>query len=76
MMAADPSMHLQTHLAENPTEISFALSLFPFAQTYTHIYDNFGLLRDNTILAHCVHLAPEEMELIRVRKAGISHCPT
>ncbi|KAM0754831.1 Metallo-dependent hydrolase [Meredithblackwellia eburnea MCA 4105] len=76
MMKEDPDLHLQTHLAENPSEVQFARSLFPSACSYTDIYNQFGLLRNNSILAHCVHLAPDEMELIRSTKAGISHCPT
>lgn len=50
--------------------------MFPFANSYTGIYDHFELLRSNTILAHCVHLEESEMDLIKQRNAGISHCPT
>lgn len=72
----EPHLHIQTHLAENPTEVEFTKSLFPFADTYTHVYDHFNLLTPRTILAHCVHLEPSEMELIARRGAGIAHCPT
>lgn len=44
--------------------------------TYAEVYDAFGLLRRNTILAHGVHLEEEEVALIKARNAGISHCPT
>ncbi|PIL24226.1 hypothetical protein GSI_13979 [Ganoderma sinense ZZ0214-1] len=44
--------------------------------TYAGVYDAFGLLRRNTILAHGVHLEEEEVALIKARGAGISHCPT
>jgi len=40
------------------------------------VYDHYHLLRDNTILAHGVHLEEEELELIKERNSGISHCPT
>lgn len=76
MVKADPSLPIQTHLAENPSEIQFTQSLFPMADSYTGVYDHFGLLRDNTVLAHCVHLSEGEMDLIKAREAGISHCPT
>lgn len=52
------------------------IELFPFASSYTQIYDHFDLLTSNTILAHCVHLEDAEMDLIKLRGAGISHCPT
>ncbi|KAI0362415.1 guanine deaminase [Trametes cingulata] len=44
--------------------------------TYAGVYDAFGLLRQNTVLAHAVHLEDEEVEIIKARRAGISHCPT
>ena len=46
------------------------------AATYADVYDAFGLLRENTILAHGVHLDPDEVALIAARGAGVSHCPT
>ena len=44
--------------------------------TYAGVYDAYGLLRENTILAHAVHLEEEEIKIIKKRKTGISHCPT
>ena len=35
MVAKDPSLHIQTHLAENPAEIEFTKQLFPFTDSYT-----------------------------------------
>lgn len=46
------------------------------ADSYTGVYDHFGLLRESTVLAHCVHLDESEMDLIKLREAGVSHCPT
>ena len=34
-VTTDPTLHIQTHLAENPAEIEFTRQLFPFADTYT-----------------------------------------
>jgi guanine deaminase len=42
---------------------------------YTEVYDKAGLVGEGTILAHCVHLEEREMEILRDRKAGVSHCP-
>ncbi|GAA5935361.1 hypothetical protein JCM1841_001934, partial [Sporobolomyces salmonicolor] len=75
MLEKDKDLPCQTHLAENPSEIEFTKSLFPFASSYTHVYDHFRLLRRNTILAHCVHLSSPELDLIKQRDSGISHCP-
>ncbi|KAF5386938.1 hypothetical protein D9615_001553 [Tricholomella constricta] len=76
MASSDPSLHIQTHISENKAEIAFTKELFPDAPHYAGVYDSFGLLRPNTILAHAVHLEDTELELIAKRKAGISHCPT
>ncbi|PSR83082.1 hypothetical protein PHLCEN_2v5886 [Hermanssonia centrifuga] len=48
----------------------------PKKTTYAGVYDAYGLLRENTVLAHAVHLEDEEAEIIKARNAGISHCPT
>lgn len=89
LAAADPTLAIQTHIAENDAEIAFTKALFPpetlplqpdgcphTHTTYAGVYDAFGLLRANTVLAHAVHLQPEEVALIKARGAGVSHCPT
>ncbi|KAI0345335.1 Metallo-dependent hydrolase [Trametopsis cervina] len=90
LAASDPTLAIQTHISENASEIVFTKSLFPPGvlpataetgeekeqATYAGVYDAYGLLRQNTVLAHAVHLEESEVELIRRRGAGISHCPT
>ncbi|KAG5729678.1 putative guanine deaminase, partial [Termitomyces sp. T112] len=76
LASSDPSLHIQTHISENLSEIEVVRNLFPDSPHYAGVYDHFGLLRSNTILAHGVWLEDAEMELIAKRKAGISHCPT
>ncbi|KAJ3535402.1 hypothetical protein NMY22_g6510 [Coprinellus aureogranulatus] len=73
---ADPKLLIQTHISENPSEVAYTNELFPEAGSYAGVYDQFGLLREGTILAHAVHLTPGEVDLIKQRGAGISHCPT
>jgi guanine deaminase len=76
LAASDPTIRIQTHIAENLAEVEYTKSLFPSAPHYAGVYDKFGLLRNNTILAHAVHLSEEETDLIKARETGISHCPT
>lgn len=87
---SDRSLAIQTHISENESEIIFTKRLFskevldktainPSSMakgTYAGVYDAYGLLRENTILAHAVHLEDEEIQVIKRRKTGISHCPT
>ena len=76
LASSDPTLPIQTHISENRFEIAKTLELFPSAPNYAGVYDMFGLLRNNTILAHACHFSEEEIELVRCRGAGISHCPT
>ncbi|CAG8759618.1 14586_t:CDS:1, partial [Acaulospora morrowiae] len=66
---------IQSHLSENADEIAFVAEKFPNLPNYTSVYDNHGLLNNKTIMAHGIHLSPEERDLIRKRGVGISHCP-
>lgn len=75
LASSDPSLHIQTHVSENLSEIEVVSKLFQDSPHYTGVYDHFGLLRSNTILAHGVWLKDAEIDLIAERKAGISHCP-
>ena len=72
---SDPSLNIQTHVAENLKEVEDTLKAFPKARNYVDVYNIFGLLRNNTILGHSIHLNDEELTLIKEKDAGISHCP-
>lgn len=65
----------QTHISENKQEIEWVQSLFPESSSYADVYDTAGILTDKTILAHAVHLTSTEVDLIKERNCGISHCP-
>jgi guanine deaminase len=73
---ADPSLRIQTHISENVGEIQTTHELFPEATSYADVYDSHGLLGPRTILAHAIHLGDDEVELVKKRGAGVSHCPT
>lgn len=49
--------------------------MFPECKNYASVYDEFGLLTDKTIMAHCIYLTEEERQLMRDRGVGVSHCP-
>ena len=82
LAVSDPSLTIQTHISENPSEVKYTKELFSHLSTpekpitYAGVYDHYHLLRDNTILAHAVHLEEEELKLVKERGSGISHCPT
>lgn len=68
---------LQSHLSENPGEISWVKELCPWSEFYGDAYDKFGLFGSDcpTIMAHCVY--SDEKEITRMKENGvyIAHCP-
>jgi guanine deaminase len=71
----NPKLAIQTHISENKAEVELTKSLFK-TNSYAEAYDKFHLLRNNTVLAHGVHLTEDEMVLIAKRGSGVAHCPT
>ncbi|CRG88683.1 chlorohydrolase family protein [Talaromyces islandicus] len=69
-----PSLHIQTHISENKSEVALVKELFA-GSSYAQVYDDAGLLTPRTILAHAVHLTAEERALVKSRNAKVSHCP-
>lgn len=74
-LAKEQDLPIQTHISENTNEIELVKQLFPESKNYTDVYDTHGLLTSRTILAHCVHISEEELQVIKDRDAKISHCP-
>ncbi|MCC2663259.1 MAG: guaD [Geminicoccaceae bacterium] len=71
-----PDCYVQTHLAENHDEIVAVRRLFPWAESYTHVYDRFGLLGPRSIFGHCLHLSAAERELLSATRSVAAFCPT
>lgn len=67
---------IQTHISENKKEIELVKELFPECDSYADVYNDHSLLSKATILAHAVHLSPEECKLLKEKQCSISHCPT
>ena len=74
-LAKATDLPIQTHLSENTSEVALVRKLYPSHKSYSHVYDAYSLLTPKTVLAHCVHLSPEERVLLKERKAKVSHCP-
>jgi guanine deaminase len=66
---------LQTHISENPDEISATLALFPDSDSYAGVYQSHGCLHEKTLLGHGIHLSQEERKIIQSNKSIIVHCP-
>lgn len=73
--AKEESLPIQTHISENKGEIALVKQMFPECESYAGVYDSFHLLTPRTVLAHGIYLSEAEMELIKSRGTGVSHCP-
>jgi guanine deaminase len=76
LAARYPDVWIQSHVAENLDEVKWALELFPSSRSYLSIYDDFGLMRERAIYAHCIHFDDEDRALMRSTGAAAAVSPT
>jgi guanine deaminase len=67
---------IQSHVAENLDEIRWARELFPRSRSYLAVYDDFGLMRERAVYAHCIHFDDADRALMRERKTAAAISPT
>ena len=73
---ADPTLYLQTHVAENRDEVAWARALFPNARSYLDVYAQAGLVHGRSVLAHGIWLDDSDRALLAERGATVAFCPT
>ena len=71
-----PDCLMQTHLSEQEEEIHWVKNLFPNAKNYLNVYEQFDLVRENSIFGHCIHLSVKELDILQERNSSVAHCPT
>jgi len=71
-----PDTAIQTHISENQDEIAFVKQLYPAAQDYLDVYDQYGLVNQRSALGHGIHLSDRELQRIAESGAHIAFCPT
>ncbi len=76
LWAEHPGCLMQTHLSEQLPEIDWVAELFPQARDYLDTYEAFGLLGENAMFGHAIHLCPRERDRLRETGAALVHCPT
>lgn len=67
---------IQSHVAENKDEVRWARELFPASRSYLSVYQDFGLMRDRAVYAHCIHFDDEDRALMRDTGAAAAVSPT
>jgi len=76
LAARYPEVWIQSHVAENVEEVKWARELFPKSRSYLAIYDDFGLMRERAIYAHCIHFDDEDRAMMRATGAAAAVSPT
>ena len=71
-----PDVYVHTHLSENLKEIEFTAELFPDSTDYLNVYEQYGLVSDRSIFAHCIHLDDAHFQRLSTAGATIAFCPT
>ncbi|MDP9045502.1 MAG: guanine deaminase [Pseudomonadota bacterium] len=73
---ADPSLYMQTHVAENRAEVEWVRQLFPEARSYLDVYEKAGLLHPRSVLAHGIWIDDADRAALRHSGAHIAHSPS
>ena len=76
LAAKYPEVWIQSHVAESKAEVAWARELFPASRSYLAVYDDFGLMRDRAIYAHCIHFDDDDRALMRSTGAAAAVSPT
>jgi guanine deaminase len=69
-------VYVQSHVAENVTEVEWVAKLFPDASSYLEVYKQFGLLGERTLYGHGIHFTDADITMMKENGAAIVHCPT
>ena len=71
-----PDVWIHTHLAENREEVKEIARRFPNSRSYLDVYDEFGLLRERAVFAHCLHMNDEDRSCMARKGGAAAFCPT
>lgn len=71
-----PDVWLHTHLAENTHEVEAIAAEFAWSRSYLDVYDRFGLVREKSMFAHCLHLDDTDRDCMSAKGAAAAFCPS
>jgi guanine deaminase len=76
LLEAAPGLLFTSHINENKSEIAYVRELFPGARDYLDTYERHGLVRENAVFAHDVHVSDDELGRLAAGRACVAHCPS
>jgi len=71
-----PDVWIHTHLAENTEEVEQIARQFPSSRSYLDVYDQFDLLRERAVFAHCLHMDEQDRNCMASKGGSAAFCPT
>ena len=71
-----PDVWVHTHLAENTQEVEAIAAEFEWSRSYLDVYDRFGLVRERSMFAHCLHLDDGDRGCMAGNGAAAAFCPS
>lgn len=71
-----PQAYVHSHLAENRDETAMVADQFGWSRSYLDVYERFGLVRERSVFAHCLHMDEEDWRVMAKRGAAIAFCPS
>lgn len=74
MMKDFPGAVFHTHASENKSEITEVRKLT--GKNNIEYFYALGLLNSSSVLAHCIHLNDNEINLMKNNSVNVSHCPS
>lgn len=73
-LARDRGVIVHTHASENQTECTMVETETGLRNVaYLH---SLGLTGDHVVLAHCIHLSKDEIDVLAKTKTNVAHCPS
>ena len=76
LFAEHSGLYLQSHVAENRSEVDWIARLYPAARSYLDVYDGFGQLGARSVYAHCIWLDDADRERMAATGSAMSFCPS
>jgi len=73
-LARERGVMIHTHASENRTECEMVES--ETGMRNVAYLNHVGLTGRDVVLAHCVHLADDEIEVLRQTQTNVAHCPS
>ena len=75
LLREHPGLLFQTHLNENPQEVSEVRAAFPWAGDYLAVYERYGLAGPRSVFAHNVHATDPELQRLSAARSFVATCP-